>query len=103
MTVAKLVTAPAGIVNLICVSLTTVKIGAVTVPNLTVLVPVNPLPVRVICTPITAEAGDGEPVILGARVAATLNVGAGVGVAEALGCGVATDFVTTTALVTKRV
>lgn len=84
-------------------SLTTVNIGALTVPNLTDLVPVNPLPVKVICAPIAAEAGDGEPVILGARVAATLNVGVGVGVAEGRGCGVATDFVTTTALVTKTV
>jgi len=72
-------------------------------PIFTAVTPLNPLPFNMTNAPIAAEAGDGEPVIFGARVAATLNVGAGVGVAEALGCGVATDFVTTTALVTKRV
>ena len=82
-------------------SLTTVNVIAATLPNRTVLIPVKPLPFKVIKTPTAADAGDGEPVILGARVAATLNVG--VGVVEGVGVGVAEGTAVTFAVLVARV
>ena len=85
---------PAGLVAVICVSLSTVKPLAA-VPNATAVVPVKPVPVMVTLVPPAAGPLDGLifdtvglGVGLGFGVAVGLGVGLGVGVGFAVGDGV---------------
>ena len=82
---------PAGLVAVICVSLSTVKTKAAVPPNETPVAPVKPVPVMV--TMVTPAAGplDGlifDTVGLGVGLGFGVAVGLGFGVAVGLGLGV---------------